>query len=431
MEIISKIKMCLPVSWVKVLKSAMFQCAVLRLKWTLVSHARWVRKHAEVVRQKRRITVLFEVWNASMWKNGSVYRLMQSMERFNPIIGVVPLQNDVSEQDKIIIAQQTESYFRNKGYNVVDSPSLDKAIERVKPDIVFVCQPYEFSMVRLLFKRMTDALYCYVPYGFRNTENPHGYNNLLQNKYWFNFVENAYIEQLAAKMMYNKGANTRNVGYPAFDDMLVCDNKMSVWNNKDDSQKRVIWAPHWSVNEDRAYGFVVSSFLSFADDMLELAEKYRDSLYFAFKPHPFLHAALCLHPDWGKERADAYYEKWANMPNAQVEQGDYAELFGQSDALIHDCGSFIVEYLMCDKPCLYLLREGGNAVKYNKVNQEALNCYYKGYKIEEVRQFIDYVLLGGNDSKKDIRQAFKRDYLISPNGKSAAQNIVDAILGEP
>jgi DivIVA domain-containing protein len=63
----------------------------------------------------------------------------------------------------------------------------------------------------------------------------------------------------------------------------------------------------------------------------EFAEKYADRIQWAFKPHPLLRDTLYQHPDWGKERTDAYYGRWESMPNTQLETGAYVELFKQSD----------------------------------------------------------------------------------------------------
>jgi hypothetical protein len=56
-------------------------------------------------------------------------------------------------------------------------------------------------------------------------------------------------------------------------------------------------------------------------------------------------------PNWGSEKTTAYYDKWDNLDNGQFKSGDYVDLL-TSDALIHDCGSFMAEYLVVGKPAL-------------------------------------------------------------------------------
>jgi CDP-glycerol glycerophosphotransferase (TagB/SpsB family) len=91
-----------------------------------------------------------------------------------------------------------------------------------------------------------------------------------------------------------------------------------------------------------------------AELMLELAQAYKDRIQIAFKPHPSLITQLYQHPDWGKERADDYYARWQQMENTQLETGGYVDLFMTSDAMIHDSGSFVVEYLYANRPVMFV-----------------------------------------------------------------------------
>ena len=46
----------------------------------------------------------------------------------------------------------------------------------------------------------------------------------------------------------------------------------------------------------------------------------------------------------------------------------------------------------------------------------------------DIRRFIDDVVLAGNDPMQPQSEQFFRDYLLPPNGKSVAQNVVDDIV---
>lgn len=169
-------------------------------------------------------------------------------------------------------------------------------------------------------------------------------------------------------------------------------------------------------------------FLELADDMLQIAHDYRDRVHFAFKPHPKLRFTLEQQPGWGVEKTDAYYKTWQEMPNGQLELGVYTDLFKQSDAMLHDCGSFSVEYLFMDKPCMYLQKEDRGVM--NQMTRDAVACHEAGKTGREIREFIDGSVLGNSDPMRAKRAAFREKYLLPPNGCSAAQNIIRAILGE-
>jgi CDP-glycerol glycerophosphotransferase (TagB/SpsB family) len=84
--------------------------------------------------------------------------------------------------------------------------------------------------------------------------------------------------------------------------------------------------------------------------MIEMAKKYQDSVQFVFKPHPVLRSKLVVL--WGEEKTNAYYNTWDSLPNSTIHEDEYIDLFLTSDAMIHDSGSFTVEYLYVNKPVM-------------------------------------------------------------------------------
>ena len=165
--------------------------------------------------------------------------------------------------------------------------------------------------------------------------------------------------------------------------------------------------------------------------MLGLARKYSDKIQFVFKPHPRLYTELCKYPEWGEDKAKEYYNLWDTMDNTQVETGEFVDLFMTSDAMIHDCGSFSVEYHYSENPVMYVARNFEDQVEdKNDFGKIAMNLHYVGKDKQDIIDFIENVVLNGNDSMKPQRQQFKQDYLLPPNGKTVAENTVDVLLRE-
>ena len=104
------------------------------------------------------------------------------------------------------------------------------------------------------------------------------------------------------------------------------------------------------------------------------------------------------------------------------------ELLHFSDGMIHDCGSYTVEYMYTGHPVMYLVRgdnHAGNMIPYAR---EAYSLHYKGKTIEDVERFVESII-NGRDPLMEQRLLFKKDRLMPPNGKTACQNIIDTILG--
>ena len=100
---------------------------------------------------------------------------------------------------------------------------------------------------------------------------------------------------------------------------------------------------------------------------------------------------LYLHHQWGQEKTDKYWKYWEEGSNTQLDDGEYIELFKESDCIIHDSGSFLVEYLFVKKPAMYLMT---NKTKknLNKFGLQALKSYELAFNEEQIKSFINDVV---------------------------------------
>ena len=385
-----------------------------------------VNQRGEALRKKDVIKVLFILPNLPKWKTESLYRAMLTHPRFEPMIGVAVGTTDYPSE---IINKITtlESYLNEKHYPFIELSSSLDIKENVKPDIIFyqeagLCGGLNNSLQFQNLKK--DSLLCYICYAFLTIDVKELYDSPLQNYCWMFFAENQDVKDYAKTAMHNKAQNMVITGYPLADDLLSDDKQENPWK-EGAGRKRIIWAPHHTigVNYDLLH---YGNFLEIADFMVKLAEKTKNDVQWAFKPHPVLKQKLQY--VWGKEKTDSYYQKWAEMENTQLELGQYVDLFKSSDAIIHDSGSFTIEYLYMHKPCMYLVN--GKPHELNEFGQKAYNMYYKGRNCEDIEQFVQNVI-DGIDPRKEEREQFFKDYLLPPNSRTACENIIAAILGEP
>jgi CDP-glycerol glycerophosphotransferase (TagB/SpsB family) len=168
----------------------------------------------------------------------------------------------------------------------------------------------------------------------------------MKNTYVNKFYEK--YSTIALQVHAREMQNIIVIGYPIYDEYQEAKFNTSIWKVADDNLKRIIWAPHHSIEGNNGL-LKLSTFLENADSMLDIARKFHEKVQFAFKPHPMLLQVLYNHPKWGKEKTDKYYKEWENGKNTILTTGSYMELFKSSDAMIHDCGSFIIEYLYTKK----------------------------------------------------------------------------------
>lgn len=350
----------------------------------------------------------------SVWKYDGVYRLLQNDPRFEPIILVCPIVN-YGYDNMINKMEDCYSFMKNKDYNVI--LSYDRITHRyvdlradLNPDIIFYTNPYKGLIDdRYYVDRFADILSVYVPYcAQEGLPTPMSYNLDSHNRFWRCYTISDYHKEYSKSLAVNHGKNVKVTGFPQIE-LFLKNSKASsdlCWKQKESSKKRIIWAPHHTFE---AVGSVdYSTFLKYSHFMIAMAEKYKDQVQWVFKPHPLLRNKLDIL--WGKDRTETYYSKWEKMENTSYIKGDYVDLFLTSDAMIHDSGSFILEYLYVNKPVLRPL----NNIPLNKLyNQFALDClhnYYFADTEEEIEQFIKMVIVG-EDPQKESRTRFLREYL--------------------
>lgn len=377
------------------------------------------------------INVCFFVLDDSIWKYDGIYQLMMKHERFNPCLVVTPFMT-FSETDRIELMEKTFSAFDNKGYHVFRSYDKNKDVwldimDVIKPDIIFYTNPYEaINKKEYYIKKISNVLSCYISYGYMLERYRWEYDLLFHNLLWLQFSESNENHIISSCLMRTKGTNNIVTGYPLYDTFCLKGIEKDVWKIKDPTVKRIIWAPHHSIDKKG-----ISNFISYFEVMFELAEKYKDRIQIAFKPHPLLIQKLYNWPDWGKERTDQYYQKWNDLENGQYEHGDYVDLFLASDAMIHDCMSFTIEYLYTLKPVLFLDRKfnknGKGKLKYNKTGLNSYKLHYHAYTSEDIYDFIEAVVCKGNDCLFEQRKDFFDQNLLPPNGKSVADNVMDIL----
>ena len=385
---------------------------------------------ARKLKDKECLRVAFLLPIPGMWKLDSVFQVMQKNPKYKPYIVILPYSTykGYSEEEIESTLSRTERFVKEKGYEYVlpINKTTNQWMDIKKeyhPDIVFFCTPYKDSMSQYFVYHFQDVLTCYVQYSFCSLENSAvNYNLIFHNLVGIHFLESTVHQEMARKVARNKAVNTFVSGYPATEIFLDCDYKpANQWKIKHSNHKKVIWAPHHSID----YHNYVSTFLSISDDMIHIAEKYKDTLQFVFKPHQTL--KLKLQQIWGVEKTEEYYNKWKSMENTQLISDGYEDLFLTSDAMIHDCGSFTTEYLFTKKPVLYLCRTEEMADKFNEFGVKAFNCHYKGSTIQKIESFLQDVVIAGNDPMKSQREQFFNEYLKPKDGILPSQKILQVI----
>jgi len=405
---------------------------IIRLRYLLF----WLKNRKSLSNQKRlikeiktknRIKVNFFLIHESVWKYSKLYELLDSDERFEVTVVVCPYII-YGEDNMVETMEFAYNTFVSKGYNVVASLNNGEWLDVKKeldPDLIFFTNPHNLTKIQYSIENFQDCLTAYVPYNFGNS---HLYT-MMYDQYFHNIVWRLYAETKIHKnysRIYsrNMAKNVVVTGYPGVDE-LICND--SVDNNLYNSEKKyIIWAPHHTIDNDKSF-LSFSSFLKYHDFFFEIAEKYKEEIIIIFKPHPLLKNKLYEERQWGKSRTDIYYKAWDELENGELVLGDYIEVFKISDAMIHDSGSFLIEYLYTNKPVLHTNNDDSVSQRMNSFGIMAFNNHYHAKNKNDIVDFIEMVI-EGKDEMKETREDFYKKYLLPPRGRLASENIYNDLI---
>jgi hypothetical protein len=358
---------------------------------------------------------------------------MENHPAFDPVVIVIPYMN-YGWDNMLAEMEKTFRAFTNLGYTVqrsydVDSSSWLDVKKTLNPELIFFTTPYRLTRPEYQINNFPDRLSAYVPYGVMTVNmEEEQYNLLFHNLAWRCYYESPIHLKIAQEYSHINASNVRVTGYPQCDIFIDKNYQpLDVWKNKDPKVKRIIWAPHHSI-EANATLYSYSNFLQYFDFMFEIVKKYNGAIQIAFKPHPILKLKLFGHPDWGKEKTDSYYARWRDSENCQLEEGKYEDLFITSDALILDSISFMSEYCYTGKPSMFLIRDEKVPSMFNEFGKQVFEILHKGRSIHDIVDFVETVISGKADSLAEKRSLFVKQNLIPTNGKTATGNIITDIL---
>ena len=394
--------------------------------------ARIFKLSLEKIRCKDKITVGFYFDSTSKWCGDELYDIFAKDKRLEPTIFIYPTGDNLTRKE----FQQDIEKFKARGLNVfvVKNPIVDIPVQ----DILIQTSPYDDNVprdFRLINLKFTTLL-VYIPYAhtISSRDGFIRYNPFLRVLWKACFPSTISLEyyQRTCSVGMPRGIFS---GYPRMDIFFNknADFKFD-WKMTSPDLKKIIWAPHHTVS-DSDTSLKYSTFRWNYQFMYEFAKAHPE-ISWVVKPHPWLFRnTVHAHIFPSLEACEEYFQKWNDLPNAQVYMGAYyQDIFATSDGMIHDSGSFIAEYQYVDKPMIYLTRD---TQKFNDLGNVILKSSYTvdGKNLDAIAAIMQRVFIEGDDYKAAERRTVFDKYLNYPKylGMSASEfiykNIVDDLKG--
>lgn len=387
-----------------------------------------LKRMKECGRQGKKIRVGFAVVFDGVFPMAPVFERMREDDFFDAFLIVIP---DISRGRENGMRQYitTRNSLKAK-YPDADIINTSDHVNMTCYDIASICDiyctanPYDSMTmpnygIDYFWRKHIPVIYA--NYGF-DTSRP--YQMMMRQEEYFGKFWRIYAENQDCFDDLSKNPVCKNIvlsGYPKMDALARQDVKPR-------ERKCIIVAPHHSIIKNGCH-VNFGQFLYYADFFLELPKRYPD-IDFIFRPHPILFTNLNMF--CGADKADEYWRKIEDMDNCVLQRcGDYMYAFANSDGLIHDCGSFVAEYLYTGKPCCRMLPKDVDIEReYSDFGIKCVKCHYYAYNEQDIVKFIEEVVKSGNDPKKQMRQEFFAQFAINypRSAEFIVNDIKDAIM---
>lgn len=362
---------------------------------------------------KRKSNIYFLVNEEQKWSTDQLY--LELKKHFD--VKIVLLGNPYTGK----IENNVYDFFSKKG-DVIIYPKLNffqKLKLLFKGDIIFFQQPW--GMENKIRYMHFFCLTIYIPYSAITVKDSIDYNVENFHRYlWLYVAQNEHVFNFFKEFQLKRGINCKVLGYPKFDDLYrEYLNDENIFH--DFGKKKIIYAPHHSL-ENSILG--LGTFDKYFEILVNIVGLKRSS--FVYKPHPRLEYTLtCEELFFSIEDYEEYLKKWNNRINSKImNQGDYGSLFSESDFIITDCSSFLIEYFFTGKPIIWL-KSDRQKIDFNSFVEELKESFYIVNSCDDILKYIE-MLENDEDIMKETREILISKYKKQILGSS--NNIVDYLL---
>ena len=366
--------------------------------------------------KNKKIKVFFIAqYKAGSDKFESVVKEMEKDDSFD--IKVLAVPNDINNLEENIEYDFWKEKFGNITINAIENNTWFD-LKKEKPDYVFIQRPYD-GLVPPEYRKTTLREYTkvvYIPYGyslvgiFDISMKPEDMESID-----IIFAEHEEVGNFYQSLIDSIEDGRRRVslclGYPALDRAKEKVDSMTSAFMKIPNRKKsnILWTPRWTTDK---YA-VETSFFDYKDSIIEYAKKNTD-INLVFRPHPLAFNNFIEKKLMTKKEVKDYLNNFKD--NLYYDKSnDYLDTFKDTDILVTDFSSIIMEFFLYNKPIVFTQKD--TYIKL-EILKKLEKVFYKVKNEKELYRVLDN-LRKGIDPLKEKREKLAKELFKDCDGKVA------------
>lgn len=352
-----------------------------------------------------------------------VYFICQYIQGYNKIFDVVmAMKIDKSINiNVLVVPEDIKDFSKNNNFDFWYSKFGDITVNAVKdnewfdlkkekPDYVFIQRPYD-NYLPSEYHVQTMKNYtkiCYIPYAYelidlRSVALPEFFVKNISLLFCSQEEEYKYCKKIIDSSNDGTIRKCFNLGYPSLYNVVNRAKSInSAFKNIDKKVGfNVMWTPRWTIDDNLSK----SSFFEYKDLLVDYIKKSKD-INFVFRPHPLIFKNFIDKKIMTQKQVNIYLKNFKHSNMYYDYDSEYYDTFADSDVLISDFSSILIEYIIFNKPIIFC----GKANNPTKFMKKLLKCFYRVDNWNELKQTLEEIK-SGNDYLKNKRETILKSFL--------------------
>lgn len=352
-----------------------------------------------------------------------VYFICQYIQGCNKIFDVImAMRNDKIFDVKVLaVPEDIKKFPENRDFEFWYSKFGDITVNSIKnnawfdlkkekPNYVFVQRPYDnYLPIEYHVKTiMNFTKICYIPYAFelidlRDVMTPRNFVKNVSLFFCSHDEEYDYCSNITESI--NDGCKRKcfNLGYPSLYNVINSQKRCNSAFKKVDKKAgfNVMWTPRWTIDENLSKSY----FFEYKDLFVNYMKNHKD-INFVFRPHPLIFKNFIEKKLMSKKQVDMYLKNFKNSNMYYDIDSDYYESFADSDVLVSDFSTILIEYIIFNKPIIFC----GDIINPTNLMKKMLKCFYRVNNWNELKETLEKIK-SGDDYLKTKRENFLKSFL--------------------